>query len=452
MKALLILISSFLLIGNSYAMNAEQIYKSKVNTILKMGTVNPKGEFVYGGTGFFVNHEGRTYILTNEHVISGIKREIKGNSSLRLAAESKSGKIYSNIKVFGTHKYADVGIILIDELQEGYAALSISKTEAKTGEDVFLIGHPDYQYFSITSGILSRSFEEKEYDQALKDFKKNKYGEIVWLSRLQYTANSLPGSSGSPILNKDGEVVGIHSDGKFGTVKKYDRKLKDLVDIPDVIIKEQGFNKGYSKDYFFDLENYNQEYSNIAQSEYPSGKRVAFQGSLNTEKSLSPEASKEQSNFKLLDFPFPKELNMRMAAKSDNTIFYVGDSEDGNQRIEIRYNKIPGTDAQFSSWKKVNDFVVKTNRDLKNAGKVITYPIIDSGVFHVKSTLTMKNGTKVKYLRIFPGNNMRFDLIIHSKSGDFDKINVVVEKFMDKLRGNKAFSHLYKGRRNISNI
>jgi hypothetical protein len=158
-----------------------------------------------------------------------------------------------------------------------------------------------------------------------------------------------------------------------------------------------------------------------------------------------------KKDFKLSDFPFPKELNMRMYSVTGGVYEYVGNSADGKD-VQVRYSNVAGTDAKLSNWKKVNAFVASENKSLAKNGKVVTYPITDSGVFHVKSTVTMKDGQKVKYLRIFPGNDMRFDLMVYSKDGDFAKINLVVEKFMDKLRGNKAFSHLYKGKRNISAI
>lgn len=167
-------------------------------------------------------------------------------------------------------------------------------------------------------------------------------------------------------------------------------------------------------------------------------------------KETSPEATIKE--FQLSSFPFPKDLNIRMYSINGHVYKYMGESQNGDFKIELEYRKEAGTDSQFRDWKGVNSFVAREQDKVKNNKGAVTYPIIDSGVFHVKSTFTTKDGINVKYLRLFPGGDQRYDLVIHSKRSDFDQINHVVEKFMDKLRGNKAFSHLYKGKRNISAI
>jgi len=242
-------------------------------------------------------------------------------------------------------------------------------------------------------------------------------------------------------------VIGILSHGRVENIIIYSIRQKGFVENKAMFSRIQGFTTGYVAKYLVEFENYNWRNSNIAKTEYPNRKLTITQIPMNV-----PINEKETSSSYNLDkFPFPKELNMRMYSVSGGVYEYVGKSADGHD-VQIRYSKKAGTDAQFSDWNKVNAFVASENRSLGKNGKVETYPITDSGVFHVKSTVTMKDGQKVKYLRIFPGNDMRFDVMVYSKDGDFDKINVVVEKFMNKLRGNKAFSHLYKGKRNISAI
>jgi len=433
MKTVIILISTFLIIGTTFAKNAEQIYKEKSTAILRMGFVDPKGNFSSIGTGFFIDHNGSTYILTNRHVIDGMEYIIKKYSPMGLvmAAESINKNRYSNLRVLGTHKFADVGYLKMDNIQNGDTTLKISEETPKTGTDVFLIGNPREMYFSITSGILSRQYNEKTQGLSLE------------VSRIQFTTPSLPGTSGSPILNKDGEVIGINSHGRIENLLSFSPTKRSLVEIRNMYARTQGYATGYAAKHLMELDLYNLRNSNLAQIEYPKGKIEVNQ--------IQIDEKVDLSNFELNKFPFPKELNMRMYSVSGGVYEYVGKSSDGHD-VQIRYSKKAGTDAQFSDWNKVNQFVQSENSSLKANGKVMTYPITDSGVFHVKSTVTMDNGNKVKFLRIFPGNDTRFDLMVYSKNGDFDKVNVVVEKFMNKLRDDKAFSHLIKGKRNISNI
>ena len=439
MKTLLIVITSFLLIGNALAKNAEEIFQDHKTSILRMGFLDSKGKFYSIGTGFFIDSNGATNIITNKHVIDGLESIKRKYASLGLviAAESINKNRYINLKVLGTHKYADVGLIQIEKMQGGDTTLQISERDPNTGENVFLIGNPRDMYFSITSGILSRKYND--------DLISN--NKSVKVLRYQFTASSLPGSSGSPILNEDGDVIGILSHGRVENIIIYSIRQKGFVENKAMFSRIQGFTTGYAAKYLVEFENYNWRNSNIAKTEYPNRKLTITQIPMNV-----PINEKETSSSYNLDkFPFPKELNMRMYSVSGGVYEYVGKSADGHD-VQIRYSKKAGTDAQFSDWNKVNAFVASENRSLGKNGKVETYPITDSGVFHVKSTVTMKDGQKVKYLRIFPGNDMRFDVMVYSKDGNFDKINIVVEKFMNKLRGNKAFSHLYKGKRNISNI
>ena len=135
------------------------------------------------GSGFFINNSGT--ILTNYHVISN-GRVIK--------ATSKSGNVYRGIKVVGFDKRKDIAFLKIEgTLKDNY--LKFNTAPYKVGDKVYVLGHPLNQKFSFTDGIIS----------------KIDYSDGVEL--IQTTAVVAPGSSGGPMLNSNGEVIGIIHSG-----------------------------------------------------------------------------------------------------------------------------------------------------------------------------------------------------------------------------------------------
>ena len=69
-------------------------------------------------------------------------------------------------------------------------------TEAKAGSTIHVISHPDRHFYSMSTGIVSRNY-----------MRERGPGKIV--PTLAITADYARGSSGSPVLNERGQVVGI---------------------------------------------------------------------------------------------------------------------------------------------------------------------------------------------------------------------------------------------------
>ncbi len=136
------------------------------------------------GSGFIVSPEG--YIVTNNHVVQG--------------ADSISVKMYDNkeydAKLVGRDPKTDLALIKIDA--KGLASLNLGKSsDLKVGTWVVAIGSPFGLEQTVTAGIVSakgRILGSGPYD----DF-------------IQTDASINPGNSGGPLLNLEGEVVGINT-------------------------------------------------------------------------------------------------------------------------------------------------------------------------------------------------------------------------------------------------
>ena len=163
------------------------------------------------GSGVIISENG--YILTNEHV-SGAK-----NSTCYVTMED--GKNYNAIVVW-SESNLDIAIIKINMKCINYARLGDSD-DIKVGEGVYAIGNPigfEFQK-TVTSGIVSAlnrtiifdesnqtSFMETEKNDS---FHQSNSNEIYMSNLIQTDATINPGNSGGPLINNNGEIIGINT-------------------------------------------------------------------------------------------------------------------------------------------------------------------------------------------------------------------------------------------------
>ena len=158
--------------------------------VLKIETVvDETGEPLGHGTGFFFSKEG--HIMTNHHVVQKV---LEYPDDLRLRITNIDNREYENVSIEYVSIYKDIAILR----HEGGAPhhVTISKRDAQTGREVYLYGHPG-ETFSDLSFVFDRGMINK----------------IVHLKDHQQLFASFPtgekGSSGSPVVNKNGELIGI---------------------------------------------------------------------------------------------------------------------------------------------------------------------------------------------------------------------------------------------------
>ena len=136
------------------------------------------------GSGFIVSSDG--YILTNNHMVEGAKR-------IRVKMMDKRE---FDAKVIGTDKMTEVAVIKIDAKDLPFARLGDSD-KLEVGEWVLAIGNPFQFSNTVTSGIVSA--------------KGRHMGLTFYEDYIQTDAAINRGNSGGPLVNLDGEVVGINT-------------------------------------------------------------------------------------------------------------------------------------------------------------------------------------------------------------------------------------------------
>jgi serine protease Do len=150
------------------------------------------------GTGIIVDPDG--YIMTNAHVVEGAQR-IKvilpppaSDSPIELQP-IHAGQILE-ATLLGTHKQSDLALLKVDATHLHTAALR-SDVRVHQGELVFAIGTPEGLRSTVTMGVVSSLARQLDPDKPM-----------VYI---QTDAPLNPGNSGGPLVDIDGNVIGINT-------------------------------------------------------------------------------------------------------------------------------------------------------------------------------------------------------------------------------------------------
>ena len=147
------------------------------------------------GTGIIVSENG--YILTNKHVVEG---------SSDISIVTNDGNSYDNIKIITTDPLSDIAILKISNAK-GLKAAELGDSKAlNIGQQVIAIGNALGEYDgTVTSGIISgvgRTVNASSDDGATKE---------TLTDMIQTDAAINSGNSGGPLVNAQGQVVGVNT-------------------------------------------------------------------------------------------------------------------------------------------------------------------------------------------------------------------------------------------------
>lgn len=143
-------------------------------------TFDAKGATLSRGSGFFVASDR---IITNRHVIE---------KATRVEAHLLDGRKVVAKGVLAIDGEGDLALIQVDVPRPFISPLPIVRAVPQEGESIVVIGNPFGLEGSVSNGIVS----------AVREI--SGYGKII-----QITASISPGSSGSPVVNMAGQVIGI---------------------------------------------------------------------------------------------------------------------------------------------------------------------------------------------------------------------------------------------------
>jgi tetratricopeptide (TPR) repeat protein len=143
-------------------------------------TFDARDNTVSRGSGFFIAPDR---IITNRHVIE---------RSSRVEVHLLDGKKFPVRGVLAVDGEGDLALLQVDVPRSLAVPLPIVQAAPQEGESIVVIGNPYGLEGSVSNGIVS----------AVREI--SGYGKII-----QITASISPGSSGSPVVNMAGQVIGV---------------------------------------------------------------------------------------------------------------------------------------------------------------------------------------------------------------------------------------------------
>jgi serine protease Do len=178
--------------GSSRSLPPADIYQRASKSVVMIGTLYKCGrcENWHSGfsSGFVIGSDG--VVVTNYHVVE------KAADVETLGVMTHNGKVFPVSSVLAADDLQDIAVLQVEG--KGLAALPV-KAAAPVGSGVYVLGHPDGQFYTFTQGLVSRYMVH------------NAHGKKGKINRMAITADFARGSSGSPVLDQYGRVVGIVS-------------------------------------------------------------------------------------------------------------------------------------------------------------------------------------------------------------------------------------------------
>ena len=169
--------------------SAEELYEHCRKSVLVLASLYKCEKcgrnHVSPATGFVIGESG--IAVTNYHVVNNSK-------NLTLVAMTADSAVVAVKSVLAAKAAYDVAIIQLDAT--GLVPLALTP-RAPVGSAAFIISHPDRRFYTFGKGIVAR------YGMMVREKQR--------VPMLQITADYARGSSGGPVFNGTGEVIGMAS-------------------------------------------------------------------------------------------------------------------------------------------------------------------------------------------------------------------------------------------------
>jgi S1-C subfamily serine protease len=143
------------------------------------------------GSGFVYDFMGQFVVITNNHVV---------DTAVNITITFSNGNAYS-ATVLGSDPYADLAVLSADAPESEFVPIEISNSRnLLVGDSVMVVGSPYGLAGSMSVGYVSALGRTLSAENT---------GGYVIANVIQTTAALNPGNSGGPVLNFEGEVIGI---------------------------------------------------------------------------------------------------------------------------------------------------------------------------------------------------------------------------------------------------
>ncbi len=165
----------------------KDLARQAKSSVLLLRVLDGSGREAGSGTGFFASSDG--LVVTNHHVIS---------SARRIEAVQAEGSQLDILGVVATDEVNDLAVLQVDAGPTRPLRLA-GVDVLEPGERIVVLGGPLGLAGTLSEGIVSAIRETSELEHHADDASP----------LLQITAAISPGSSGSPVMKLNGEVIGV---------------------------------------------------------------------------------------------------------------------------------------------------------------------------------------------------------------------------------------------------
>lgn len=193
----------------SQGKKAEQVFNERKSAVFIMGKLNKSStdaEPTAGlyATAFGISEDG--ICVTNYHVLSELIYLTKTNDSIAAKTnlgtyfiQTVDGEVFVLDKLLAFSSSNDLALFKVKTAGKPLPFIPLGKV-LKVGEPVYIISHPDHNYYYFSKGIVNKN------SLMLNPRKPN-----IRQYRINVDADYAVGSSGGPILSETGDLAGIVS-------------------------------------------------------------------------------------------------------------------------------------------------------------------------------------------------------------------------------------------------
>jgi len=215
----------------------SRIVKLSERSIVEVRSSGNSGEQSLG-CGFLIDRAG--HVATNYHVVS------EATQGFVRFKDGTTCKIEGYAAIEPTR---DLVILKVEDLPQSLLPLALATvTEPEPQGEVIAIGHPFGLEFSPFEGRVSRTLNTSQLPKHSREFLAKRMDGDANQLWIQHTATLSVGNSGGPLLNDQGEVIGVNTWTDKTTGFGYALSVNQLLRMAKELLPEVEPLKNYAKD------------------------------------------------------------------------------------------------------------------------------------------------------------------------------------------------------------
>lgn len=184
-------------------LSATEIYRQTKAATVVMGCAylctHCSHTHVAPASGYLIAADG--IVITNYHVVAMYVDNVQaGNTPLGFFARLADGRTFPVKAILAVSERDDLAVLQLETTAHDLPALALAD-KAETGDEVFVVGHPKGMYYYFSRGVVTHKYIDKQSDRA----------NGISRATMAISAEFAVGSSGGPVVNQYGNLVGTVS-------------------------------------------------------------------------------------------------------------------------------------------------------------------------------------------------------------------------------------------------